>query len=190
MSTSTTGLVGIPIIFTLLFFTAFSFKNSSYDANVFINVGNCDPSIMLLCCCDNPRIAKFAIRGFDSLVIQKVTTQSGLERSSWNQLAISNFFDSYGLGIGLGTARASSFIFAVISNVGVPGSALYILFFITTLGQISRQDLDRSSKIAARNGALGLLIPACIAGTLVDMGPLFFIFAGLACGGPTPKPSA
>ena len=38
------------------------------------------------------------------------------------------FSISYGLGVGLGTSRTSSFPVALLSNVGLPGMIFYLLF--------------------------------------------------------------
>ena len=64
------------------------------------------------------RVAEFA----QATVLSKMQSSSGVERNSWNQQAWSNFRDSYGLGVGLGSARASGFALVLLSNVGLAGT--------------------------------------------------------------------
>lgn len=118
----------------------------------------------------------------DVLIFNKSTSQSGLERGTWNAVALQNFFDSRGLGVGLGTARASSFALALLANVGVPGTLFYLLF-------LARIVLPRRSefatyagdvKLAARNACLCLLMADALVATTVDQGLLFYILAAAA----------
>src|SRR5262249_33526597 len=51
------------------------------------------------------------------LIINKMSTDSGVERSAWNRQAIQVFFDTYGFGAGNGSLRASSFPIAVLGNL-------------------------------------------------------------------------
>jgi hypothetical protein len=52
----------------------------------------------------------------NELILSKPTSDSGVERASWNALALQNFFDTWGLGAGLGTNRSSSFPLALLSK--------------------------------------------------------------------------
>ena len=87
-----------------------------------------------------------------------------------------------GLGVGLGTNRASSFILAVLSNVGVPGALFYSLFL--ALSFIPRSKIQRTYysdvRTAATIASASLLSGAIIAGGTVDLGLLFYVMAALA----------
>jgi len=122
----------------------------------------------------------------DLLVLSKSTSSSAVERGSWNTYGLQNFLDTYGLGVGLGTARTSSFPVAVLSNVGVPGALFFLLFTLTALGpgRASTRSFIADSQLAARNGCLFLLVGSLVVGPTVDLGLLFFILAGLAASRP------
>lgn len=64
---------------------------------------------------------------FNATVIDKGASSSAIERGSWNRQALSNFFDSYGLGAGYGSARASGLIYMLLGTTGIPGLALYLM---------------------------------------------------------------
>ncbi|WP_238185333.1 hypothetical protein, partial [Methylobacterium trifolii] len=69
----------------------------------------------------------------EATVVKKLSTQSGIERGMWNAQAIEVFFATSGLGAGVGSVRASSFVVALISNLGVIGTALYAIFLLSVL---------------------------------------------------------
>ena len=97
-----------------------------------------------------------------------------------------NFFESYGLGVGLGTVRTSSFPIALLSNVGVPGTLFYLLFVGSAF--LQRRGTPRTFpadvRLAARNACLGLIIGDSLAGATVEQGLLFYVLAGMACAEP------
>src|SRR6202043_878008 len=97
-----------------------------------------------------------------------------------------NFLDSYGLGVGLGTVRTSSFPIALLSNVGVPGTIFYLLFAATAFGR--RRGTPRTFpsdvRLAARNACLGLIVGDIFAAPTVEQGLLFYVLAGMACAEP------
>lgn len=64
----------------------------------------------------------------NSTVGGKVHSRFGIERATGNWQAWSNFVDTYGLGVGLGSARASSFPLVVLSNLGLPGGLMFSAF--------------------------------------------------------------
>ena len=69
-----------------------------------------------------------------NVFVNKVDSDSYRERSLWNTLALQSSHDSYYLGAGWGSVRASSFACSLMGNVGIPGVALFLLF----LSQIIR----------------------------------------------------
>jgi hypothetical protein len=69
------------------------------------------------------RVAEF----FEVTVLNKLQSSSGIERSSWNKQAWSNFLDTYGAGVGLGSARANLPL-VLLSNVGALGTLLFLMF--------------------------------------------------------------
>ena len=140
----------------------------------------------------------FAIEAYERLFGTKLTSDSGVERGAWNAQSFKNFIDTNGLGVGLGSARASSVALALLGNVGAIGTLLYVAF----LGRSYLRSWPRSRKrggdhelqyarrlfTAARVAALALLISQLIAGTMIDGGLVYFIFAAVATAAYTAAP--
>jgi len=89
---------------------------------------------------------------------------------------------TWGLGVGLGTARASSFAVALLASVGIPGALFYTVFvfecFLRARGRPGSLEADIAA--AARNGYAGLLIGDLLVGPIIDQGFFFCMLAGLA----------
>lgn len=118
----------------------------------------------------------------DVSLFQKGQTESALERGELNTQAAQIFFDTYGLGAGVGSTRASNFILVLASNLGVIGVVLFAALMLALAFLRPRADLgadDRSIIRAARVGMLASLVPATLIGTIFDLGPLFYILVGI-----------
>lgn len=77
----------------------------------------------------------------DAMVFKKTESSSYEERSMWTAVSWQALIDSYGLGVGLGSTRASNGMVALISNVGVLGALFYYLFLIQFfIKNVSRED--------------------------------------------------
>jgi hypothetical protein len=126
----------------------------------------------------------FAQDLLNKTLFDKLTSSSGMERSSWNTQALANFIGTSGFGVGVGSTRASSLLFAVLGTLGVFGSVTYGIFIA---GLLLRRDAGHdwfadSLRAAAQSAALAYLIAGCIAASFVDIGLPFFLFAGTAAG--------
>jgi hypothetical protein len=126
----------------------------------------------------------FAQDLLNKTLFDKMTSSSGMERSSWNTQAIANFVATSGFGVGVGSTRASSLLFAVLGQLGVFGSITYGIFIV---GVLVRRDADHdgfseSLRAAAQSACLASLIAGCMAASFVDIGLPFFLFAGTAAG--------
>lgn len=117
----------------------------------------------------------------DQLVFKKVESDSFDERSGWNTAAWNAFLESKGLGVGLGSARASSWPMVIIGNTGVLGSLLFALFLVHIL--IIR---NKAAPILLRNRARGaklaLLVAmtgAILSATSADFGGLIAVSFGM-----------
>jgi hypothetical protein len=126
----------------------------------------------------------------DASLFEKLNSSSGIEREKWNDQALINFSDTDGLGAGQGSVRASSFPIAVLSNIGIFGAATYALFLVGLFG--GRRDrwqhpFPASCQSAARWACIAQLLGASVAGSFIDLGLPFFIFAGVACAGPAAR---
>jgi hypothetical protein len=113
---------------------------------------------------------------FEETLVRKLDSYSGVERGSWNRQAWSNFVDTYGLGVGLGSARASSFPLVLLSNVGCVGTLLFLAFLKHVLW-VPRRSAVGPIACAARQAVLAALIGASVSATVFDLGIAFFAFA-------------
>ena len=118
----------------------------------------------------------------DQLVFSKMDSDSGVERTSWNQQALQGFYDSYFLGVGLGSIRGSSFLVSLLSTVGIFGS---IAFFAFLYAIAVRQAPPNNSEYRAlvgggKAGCLAMFLQANVTASNPDLGLLFFIFAATA----------
>jgi hypothetical protein len=126
-------------------------------------------------------------------VVDKLATQSGVERAKWNAQALINFSDTQWLGGGVGSVRASSFPVAVLGNIGAIGAATYVSFLFGLLFRRKNRwtaPFPAACQSGARWACLTQLIGASVSGSFIDLGLPFYIFAGLACAGPAPGHSA
>lgn len=117
------------------------------------------------------------------MILNKMSTDSGVERSAWNSQAIQAFFDTYGFGVGNGSLRASSFPIAVLGSLGFIGTALFASFFVTLFSQ-NTGGYDPSvnaTRGAAKFACLATLITATVSGALTDIGLSFYLFAAIVC---------
>lgn len=117
----------------------------------------------------------------DQLVFKKVQSQSFDERSGWNLAAWNAFLASNGLGVGLGSARASSWALVILSNTGLIGFTLFASFLVQLL--IKRNGSAPALLKNRANGAkLALLVTmtgSILAATSADFGGLIAISFGL-----------
>jgi len=120
----------------------------------------------------------------DRALFDKLDTASGVERSSWNAQALRNFLDTLGLGAGLGSVRASSWLMACLGSLGVIGTALYLAFLgSVAAAPVGTGDAHRDALIRAlKAGALALWIQGMLTLPTPDLGIFFFIVAGLIVG--------
>ncbi|MBP2276034.1 hypothetical protein [Sphingomonas sp. PL20] len=119
-----------------------------------------------------PHILDAAYQAFDTIVLQKKTTSSYLERSNWNRVSLEGMAQTFGYGVGVGSTRASSWPVALISGAGVLGAALMAAFIArcvltpTPPGKTSVRRMAAGARIAL----LVCAIPAAGASTSVDYG--------------------
>jgi len=185
ISTSTTAYVALPVyLCAQLAVIGFKFMSRPIRP-VMLAFLVCLPFllalIVILICLDD---ASYAYVGdvLNNFLLNKMSTASGIERSSWNRQAIQNFFDTFGLGAGNGSVRASSFPVAVIGSLGIPGAITYGLFlFLIWFGKKAPAPPETlAMQAAARSACFAWLIAASASGGFIDLGLPFFAFAALA----------
>jgi hypothetical protein len=122
----------------------------------------------------------------DTSVFKKSTSESAEERGMLNQQALRIFFDTYGIGAGIGATRTSNYVLLLASNLGVIGLVLFgCLMMALVIVPLRREltALDRKVVTAARVGMVAALVPALLISTIFDLGPLFYILVGVIAAG-------
>lgn len=117
---------------------------------------------------------------FGVVIGKKMTSDSGTIRMAMNALAYKNFFDTFGLGTGLGSNRSASFALVLLSNMGWMGVFFFGMFLWRVLMDKRRAALPSAEAaivLASRHAVLANLIAACISASAYDLGVLFYIMA-------------
>ena len=121
---------------------------------------------------------------FDDILFDKMESDSGVERMSWNTQALINFRDTWGLGAGLGSVRASNWLIACLGSIGVLGTVLFLAFLSAFLTSPAGPAGDaRNAAIrGAKAGVLAMLSSAILTHSTPDLGLFIFALAGAATG--------
>jgi hypothetical protein len=120
------------------------------------------------------------VRLINSAIINKANSDSGHERAYWNLKSLQAFVDTGGLGVGFGSTRASSWVIAVLAQLGVFGSLMMAMLLAVVIRGLAgvREWIDPETDAvvtSVRNAALGSLVAASVSGATADPGILFFI---------------
>lgn len=130
-------------------------------------------------------------------LFNKATSDSGIERSSWNYQGWQVFLDTYGVGAGIGATRTSSYLVLLLSNLGALGFGLFFallarVVLARTTSNLARE--DRAVVWAVRVGLALSLVASFVVGTVYYLGALFYILLGVAASGVAvrcaPKPAS
>jgi O-Antigen ligase len=185
-STSTTAYVGMSgYLFVEFVIVAVNFLFGRVRPQMLIFL-ICVPiglALVVVAICINDASYAYVANLLDELVLNKMSTGSGIERSTWNNQAIQNFLDTFGFGVGNGSVRASSFPVAVIASLGFLGAATYASFLLTIWFRKAKPvpPTISATQRAGRSACLAWLIAASASGSFIDLGLPFFAFAALAC---------
>ncbi|MDX7950249.1 hypothetical protein P7D22_03530 [Lichenihabitans sp. Uapishka_5] len=118
---------------------------------------------------------------FQTTVLDKSQSESGRERSHWNERSLLSVADTWGLGIGFGSSRASNWAVAVVSQLGFVGTALQLCLMVPFFRIVRKPEPGTAAFEAfvlhegLRACALTWLLGCIIAGGGADPGILFFI---------------
>lgn len=120
----------------------------------------------------------------NEILFDKLGSDSGVERMSWNAQALRNLMDTWLIGAGLGSGRASNWLLSSLGSVGVPGTGLFVVFLISVFGMRVRPsgngaDLTVSS---LKWGCAATLMNELLIASTPNLGVFFFAMAGLATG--------
>lgn len=128
---------------------------------------------------------------FESMIVNKVDSDSADERGMWNAVSFEAFLGSWGLGTGLGSTRASSYPIVLLSNLGVPGAFLFLAFVVAVFRvrpPPAAPQLVHGLVAASKHGMLSVLLIAAMVGTVFDLPMLFYMFCGVICSVPIAFP--
>jgi hypothetical protein len=117
------------------------------------------------------------------MVFEKLDSSSGIERASWNRTAWNAFLESYGLGVGIGSTLASSFVLVLLSNAGAIGTFLYGKFFVSAVKvpeSGSCPDQTRKIVFACRESLIAFMIGVSLSYPVFEIGMMPYIFLGAA----------
>ena len=120
-----------------------------------------------------PSLLDPVVAQFDRMVFQKTSTQSFEQRGMWTAVSLQAFFDTYGLGVGMGGTRASNAVVAVFSNLGLLAGVLYYAFVLQSLMRRARFRADESGAAlisAFRWSFLPSFVMGMLSGTSADFG--------------------
>jgi hypothetical protein len=185
LSTSTTAYVGsaayLAVVYGANIVRLVAGRAGSRRA-AFLGLGPIVLAILVLGVAHTEQASAYLASLLDQIVFNKGGSESALERGNWNSQAMVNFLDSYGLGIGVGSTRASSFAIATLASIGVPGTAAYLCFIACTIVAPWREaDVEAFAiRSAAGSACLAMVIAACLAGTTIDLGLVFYVLAAVA----------
>jgi hypothetical protein len=117
-----------------------------------------------------------------AFITDKLASNSGQIRSSLDLIALRTFRESWGLGVGIGSTRSSSFLTTFAASTGIPGMICLIGFFATLL---SRTMSSTSSEVRA----LGLALATILIGWSLSVPDttlsLIWLLSGIVCGAAT-----
>src|SRR5262249_9884467 len=118
---------------------------------------------------------------FETTVLNKSSSVSAQERTYWNLVSLQSFVDTLGLGVGFGSSRASGWIVAVISQIGLLGALMVgalVMDLWRGVGRTPSTQIEReiiAIHDSARACALAWLVGSALGGGTADPGLLFFL---------------
>lgn len=192
-STSSTGMAGLPVMLLIVFLTGIHFAvkdRISASGLLAITLAPLLIVLFVLYLALDEQLSRRVYDYVNLVVLNKASSDSGVERSSWNTIGLQNFYDSNGLGVGLGTVRTSSFLVALLAGLGVPGTLFYIAFLARSFvnGNTRHDQWSGTVQAASRNGCLGLLVGDLVISPTVDQGLFFYMLAATAAAQAIPYP--
>lgn len=183
LSTSSTAYVGLAILAVPVAFSILrSFLSGHVDRDEILIIALSaigGATVLTIILYDEKFFAPF-VRLMDSMVLNKAASTSGQERAYWNIKSLQALLDTGGLGVGLGSSRASSWPIAVVSQLGLVGGAMMAMLLLVVfrgMGNLKRYiDPETNAVIAGvRASALASIVGGSLISGTADPGMTFFI---------------
>jgi hypothetical protein len=183
ISTSGTAYVGLTVIMTLalaycMWMLATRGRVGKYSFYLWAGLIGILAAVTVIVL--YPSALNSVIDYFNVVIGRKMSSDSGQTRGSWNAQAFQNFFDTFGIGTGLGTNHASSFLLVLLSNLGWLGVFFFGMFFWGALTGGQRDQLPHlpaTVVLAARHATFVCFLAVCISGRVYDPGAVFYLMA-------------
>ena len=187
MSTSSAGYVGLGVLGLLIgldwFTRAFRinrprFSYSGVRQDFFLAlaiIGFAAAAVMMV-----PGVFDPVMERVDEMVFSKTQTSSYVERSAWTATSLQAGLDSYLVGVGLGSTRASNFAVALFASTGVLGFILYFAFVARLLLTPAVTGDPRLQGLVS--GLKWSFFPAFVVSLLIGTTPDFGVFEALRFG--------
>jgi hypothetical protein len=123
---------------------------------------------------------------FNTVILKKSGSYSYYQRSMWTRTAMEAFFDTGGLGAGLGSLRTSNWMVSILGSTGIFGSVLLFGFLIqrllTSVRGLSRE--DAAFVFALKLSLMPYLVMNQLSGTIPDVGITAAITLGFLSSAP------
>lgn len=183
LSTSSTAyvgltLLGIPVVFSIC--RSLSMRRLHRQEIFLLALGFASLFVALGLAVHSDKFFDPLVRLVNEAVFEKAGSASGQERGYWNYISLKSFADTLGLGVGIGSSRASSWLVAVVSQLGAVGCVMLALLVL----DIARRPKFLDTALDVRDAATVDSVRACalagvvssslISGT-ADPGMIFFI---------------
>lgn len=138
-----------------------------------------------------PDILQFFIDMIDELVFKKGESSSFEERTAWTNAAFAAFFDSFGIGVGIGSVRTSNLFVNILASTGVIGSFLFISFLYSFYSANVRNAPPEYGSLlrGAKMTTIPIFAQAALVGTMPDYGAPTAALFGIVIGIAAQKPS-
>lgn len=187
-STSSTAYVSLAAYVLILAVRMLAFPGAFKFRTVLWIVGFSFAGVLFGCLMAvlNPALADNLLAILQRVTLNKANSSSGLQRVFWAKQGLSAFQNSYGLGIGVGSFRSSSFLTAVLGSVGLIGSSTMLCYLVVVFNPLRGTTYYRpadaigSVGVAAGWAAMLTLVPLSISWPSPDPGLPFAIFCGTA----------
>jgi hypothetical protein len=147
-------------------------------------------SAMLLLSLPNTR--QTIVHMFDVMVLSKPSSGSYIERTGWSTLALKSLWQSYGVGVGVGSLRTSNFFVNLLASTGVVGGLLFLAFLYVAFTAKSKTASRQNDELIrmAKLSMIPIFAMLAMVGTVPDYGIVAGALFGVVTGASHLRPSS